>query len=235
MNPFGVDLTGKQAIYGAQQFYKKDASKKERTCACESGPGCSAKEVGLPGNLFGAHTIKVRWSDGVQDTISSYSLYAYINDAGKEVQQPDDGSAPVEDIAHVVTDSWVKDKKGKGKEKDMEAVLFIPGAQKIAPAPAATEAAAEAEATAAPPRKPAAEKPAAAPRQDREEIVSSPEFIALFESTRAKFKDPSKATCKRGHTISAANAHVGDLRRPPHRYSCDPCLRKVPAAPGFSE
>lgn len=74
-----------------------------------------------------------------------------------------------------------------------------------------------------------------APRQAREEIVNSAEFIALFEQVRARFKDPNKSTCKRGHILCAQNAHVGDLRRPPHRYSCDPCLRKVPAAPGFSE
>jgi hypothetical protein len=63
------------------------------------------------------------------------------------------------------------------------------------------------------------------PTLKRQAIVSSPEFIALFEAARARMKDPNRATCKRGHPICAANAHVGDLRRI-GKYSCDPCWKE---------
>jgi hypothetical protein len=60
----------------------------------------------------------------------------------------------------------------------------------------------------------------------RDAIVRSADFIALFEKARTSFRDPNRKTCKRGHEICAANAHVGDLRRT-GKYSCDPCNRRI--------
>ncbi len=58
----------------------------------------------------------------------------------------------------------------------------------------------------------------------RAKVVASAAFIKLFEKARARMKDPKRKTCAHGHRISAANAHVGDLRRT-GCYSCDPCNR----------
>lgn len=59
-------------------------------------------------------------------------------------------------------------------------------------------------------------------RIDRAVIVASAAFIALFEKARKKMRDPERKTCKAGHKICAANAHVGDLKRL-GRYNCNPC------------
>lgn len=234
MNDYGVNLLGMRAIYSATQFYKRGASKEERTFICESGPGCDPKGSALPGFLFGARTIKARFSDGLSDNISSASIEAIINANGREVPKPHDGLATVTDIAYVVK-----------LADEVSTKVFIPVKQAAAHGAETGRTKADRPNEANVPKEKAPAHPSetqvvpaqhpAAPRQDRDEIVSSPEFIALFEASRAKFKDPSRATCKRGHEICPANAHVGDMRRPPHRYSCDPCLRKVPAAPGFSE
>lgn len=58
----------------------------------------------------------------------------------------------------------------------------------------------------------------------RQKVVSSPAFIKLFEKARARMANPKRKTCKHGHKISAANAHVGDLKRL-GVYACDPCNR----------
>jgi hypothetical protein len=58
----------------------------------------------------------------------------------------------------------------------------------------------------------------------RQKVVSSASFIKLFEKARAKMTNPKRKTCKHGHKISAANAHVGDLKRL-GVYACDPCNR----------
>ena len=58
----------------------------------------------------------------------------------------------------------------------------------------------------------------------RKKVVSSASFIKLFEKARAKMANPKRKSCKHGHAISAANAHVGDLKRT-GLYSCDPCNR----------
>jgi hypothetical protein len=55
-------------------------------------------------------------------------------------------------------------------------------------------------------------------------VVSSASFIKLFEKARTKWQNPNRKRCKHGHAISAANAHVGDLKRT-GTYSCDPCNR----------
>lgn len=58
----------------------------------------------------------------------------------------------------------------------------------------------------------------------RSKVVSSASFIKLFEKARAKMANPKRKSCKHGHKISAANAHVADLKRT-GRYTCDPCNR----------
>lgn len=59
-------------------------------------------------------------------------------------------------------------------------------------------------------------------RTPREDVVKSATFIALFDKAIAKSRDPKRTHCKNGHTITAAHAHVGDLKRT-GRYTCDPC------------
>ncbi|HYM76123.1 MAG TPA: hypothetical protein VE377_09120 [Candidatus Dormibacteraeota bacterium] len=61
------------------------------------------------------------------------------------------------------------------------------------------------------------------PTPKRHAIVSSPEFIALFDVWRARTGD-KRRHCKNGHAICAANAHVGDMRRE-GRYFCNECQR----------
>lgn len=58
----------------------------------------------------------------------------------------------------------------------------------------------------------------------RAKIVASTSFIKLFEKARAAMQDLTRKTCAHGHPITAANAHVGDLKRT-GRYACDPCNR----------
>jgi hypothetical protein len=58
----------------------------------------------------------------------------------------------------------------------------------------------------------------------RNKVVSSATFIKMFERARAKMTKPKRKTCKHGHPICAANAHVGDLKRL-GVYACDPCNR----------
>lgn len=67
--------------------------------------------------------------------------------------------------------------------------------------------------------------PLSPPTQKRLAIVSSLEFIALFEAARLRMADPHRKRCKWGHEICAANCHVGDLRRT-GRYSCNECWRE---------
>lgn len=62
----------------------------------------------------------------------------------------------------------------------------------------------------------------------RNKIVTSPAFIKLFEKAKSKMRDPKRKTCKHGHAISAANAHVGDMKRL-GRYTCDPCNTEAQA------
>src|SRR4029077_14845405 len=47
----------------------------------------------------------------------------------------------------------------------------------------------------------------------RQKVVSSTSFVKLFERARARMANPKRKTCKHGHKISAANAHVGALKR----------------------
>jgi hypothetical protein len=68
--------------------------------------------------------------------------------------------------------------------------------------------------------------------EKRNAIVSSAEFIALFEKARARMIDPKRKCCKRGHPVCAANAHVGDLRRC-GKYACDPCNRAIQRGRGL--
>jgi hypothetical protein len=63
----------------------------------------------------------------------------------------------------------------------------------------------------------------------RSAVVSSPEFLKLFEAARQKFRDPKRETCKHGHPICAANAHVGDLKRTGY-YFCNACNVQVQAS-----
>jgi hypothetical protein len=58
----------------------------------------------------------------------------------------------------------------------------------------------------------------------RANTVATPAFIKLFEKACARMASPTRKTCKHGHKISAANAHVGDLKRL-GTYACDPCNR----------
>jgi hypothetical protein len=46
----------------------------------------------------------------------------------------------------------------------------------------------------------------------RQKVASSTSFIRLFEKTRSHMANPKRKTCKRGHPICAANAHVVDLK-----------------------
>ncbi len=69
----------------------------------------------------------------------------------------------------------------------------------------------------------------AASTPKRQAIVSSPEFIALFEKSLAKMANPKRAHCKNGHLICAQNAHVGDMRRT-GRYFCNECQRLYQSA-----
>lgn len=62
----------------------------------------------------------------------------------------------------------------------------------------------------------------------RAAIVSSPAFLNMFAKARKAAKDPSRKKCNHGHAITAANAHVGDMKRT-GRYTCDVCNRKVQA------
>jgi 5-methylcytosine-specific restriction endonuclease McrA len=56
-------------------------------------------------------------------------------------------------------------------------------------------------------------------------IVSSPDFIKLFEKARLRMLNPKRKWCKKGrHKICPANAHVGDVRRA-GLYQCYPCWR----------
>jgi hypothetical protein len=67
-------------------------------------------------------------------------------------------------------------------------------------------------------------KPAPLGSESRQEIVSSPEFIDLFEKARLRLRDPKRKACKHGHEICPANAHVGDMRRL-GQYCCNECQR----------
>ena len=60
--------------------------------------------------------------------------------------------------------------------------------------------------------------------EKRNAIVSSPEFIALFEKSKLRMHDPHRKRCKRGHEICAANAHIGDMLRK-GCYFCNECQR----------
>ncbi len=60
----------------------------------------------------------------------------------------------------------------------------------------------------------------------RQAIVSSPEFIALFEAARMRLRDPDRKACIHGHPICAANAHVGDLRRT-GKFYCNECNTRI--------
>lgn len=62
----------------------------------------------------------------------------------------------------------------------------------------------------------------------REKVVTSPAFVKLFEKAKAKMRDPKRKVCAHGHAITAANAHVGDLKRT-GKYTCDPCNRVAQA------
>lgn len=63
---------------------------------------------------------------------------------------------------------------------------------------------------------------------ERDKVVASPAFVKLFEKAKAKMRDPKRKACTHGHAITAANAHVGDLKRT-GRYTCDPCNRLAQA------
>ena len=58
----------------------------------------------------------------------------------------------------------------------------------------------------------------------RTKVVASASFQKLFARARKSMADTKRTDCKNGHPITAANAHVGDLKRTGH-YSCDPCNR----------
>lgn len=94
MNYFGINLTGKKVVYKAKQFYKKDASVKERTFLCESGPGCLAtkeESIGQYMKPYGYATITAQnLDDGSQEKIDSYALEAYFNRAGNLIPREDD-------------------------------------------------------------------------------------------------------------------------------------------------
>jgi hypothetical protein len=64
------------------------------------------------------------------------------------------------------------------------------------------------------------------PTAKRLAIVSGPEFIALFEAARKSMRDPNRTACVHGHPITAANAHVGDLKRT-GRYACNECFKET--------
>jgi hypothetical protein len=68
--------------------------------------------------------------------------------------------------------------------------------------------------------------PVPPPTAKRLAIVSSPEFLALFASWRARTYFPNRTHCKAGHLICAANALVADLRRE-LRYTCNPCWQAL--------
>lgn len=89
MNSFGVNLTGKKAIYSKATFYKQNATRASRTFLCEGGPGSTKEGGGTLGSLFGPRTLSGRWeSDGTRDTIDAGQLEAYIDDAGNEIAAP---------------------------------------------------------------------------------------------------------------------------------------------------
>lgn len=62
----------------------------------------------------------------------------------------------------------------------------------------------------------------------RSKIVSSTAFIKMFDKARAKMRDTKRKACAHNHPITAANAHVGDMKRM-GRYTCDPCNREAQA------
>lgn len=93
MNYFGINLTGKKAVYKAKQFYKAGASVEARTLVCESGPGCFATKADSVGQFmkpYGYATIVARFSDGACEAVDSYALEAYINRAGNLVPREDE-------------------------------------------------------------------------------------------------------------------------------------------------
>lgn len=211
MNDFGVNIEGTRAIYNARAFYKRDASKEERTFTCESGPGCSHDAGGLPGLAFGARTIKARWADGTTDTIDSYSIEAIINSRGREIPKPDDGLATVEDIAYVV------------RLEDEEKPVFIPVK---ATAPIQAESAVPKQANAA--TQTAVEvtqkAKASAPRASAAPVdITSPEYVQIYAAAIAKRKVQA-VECKHGHPVNIENANPPDLRRD-GKYCCLPCIK----------
>lgn len=104
MNDFGIELKGKKLVFQAKSFYKPGASVDERTFIAEGGPGCIASLEASFGSYmkpYAYRTITGHWqSDSQHDTISSYSVEAYINRAGNIVPRPEDvldmDCAPIE-------------------------------------------------------------------------------------------------------------------------------------------
>src|SRR4051812_23399891 len=91
MNNFGVNLTGKRAIYNQEKFYKPNTTKPTRTFICESGPGCDPKSpASRLGLTFSDRTVTGRWeSDNTRDTIDVNSLEAYFDADGNEIKLKD--------------------------------------------------------------------------------------------------------------------------------------------------
>lgn len=81
MNDFGVNLKGKVAIFKRQHFYRPGANRNTRSFLCEGGNGCDPKAPG--------RTITGKWiADEQRDTVDSYDFESYIDDKGKEIENP---------------------------------------------------------------------------------------------------------------------------------------------------
>lgn len=80
MNDFNLDITGLQGIMKQKGFFKINATEKDRTFTILSGPGCSP-EVGT------RRQIKVKWTDGTTDSLSSYDIETLITKDNKRLKQ----------------------------------------------------------------------------------------------------------------------------------------------------
>ena len=83
MHDFGkMDLHHLKGVFKASTFYKKGASRKDRTFTILSGPG-----AGPASNTHRKMTVK--WDDGgLEEVISSYDIEILISKAGKDIKAP---------------------------------------------------------------------------------------------------------------------------------------------------
>ena len=83
MHDFGkMDLHHLKGVFKASTFYKKGASRKDRTFTILSGPG-----AGPASNTHRKMTVK--WDDGgLEEVISSYDIEILVSKDGKDIKAP---------------------------------------------------------------------------------------------------------------------------------------------------